>query len=1263
MQTFLQKTAQYIFAKHQLNDLSRICVVIPSRRGVLYFKQALAKLSDKPFLAPEVLAIDDFVAKITGVKQIDQMSLLFELYDVFKEIDPLVNFERFMTWAPTLLNDFDKIDQYLVEPKALFSYMSEAKSLERWQMQMGESQRDKLKKTDKTDRYFKLFENINTVYENLRKNLTARGLVYRGMAYRTLAENVDQYLVQNEPYRKYYIVGFNAMSDAEEKIFKTLIKNKSKAETIWDSDTYYLKTKDQRAGEWLRKYKDSGVFGEWQWESEDLLKSQKNIQIIGVANASMQAKVAGHIYRNWRKEQTEVASQNSTIAIVLGDENLLTPVMNSVDEPSLNITMGLSLKSSMLFTLIDALFEMQRNLVEFKNAEGEIIRIPKFSHRHVVKVLNHPFVRRYFVEGGEKPLHPAPSPAERGSQLPTIADDVSLSDKISEANSPSQQERGSGGEVLDRLSEEGISPQQTPSEANSPSQQERGSGGEVSDRLSEEEISPQQNQNELPSTRFHTTDYLTWKKLKPFARENRRNPTPSEDLLWQELRRSNLADIKFRRQHVIEDYIVDFVNIENKLIVELDGGIHEVNDNPQYDEFRTMELNELGFRVLRFKNEEVFENIGLVKDEILRYLNNRNLSPPAPSPAERGSQPLTIADVSLSDKISEANSLRKRWDESSVERFSDSNSPSQQERGSGGEVSLQGEEILRFTLNEITQKNKVFLGASELIEMGQNDPLYEILFTHWQRSPKKALKSFYALIDIFREIYRTSQDAIETEYLYRFYLILQRLEGILDERKDSISFRSFKTFLYELIKQEKIPFESETNEQLQIMGMLETRTLDFEKIIILSVNEGTLPQGKSQNSLVPFDAFKEFGLPTHNHADAVMSYHFFRLLQSAKEVVLLHVLPSDTYGGGEKSRFILQIEHELKKINTNLNVTYPTISFKSQVTADDAEAKLEIHKTPEIIEIIEKRITEKGLYPSHLNEFISCSIKYYFSQIAGIAEAEEVSEKIEADTFGNWLHKTLENIDNDLMKQDALVSQEHLQAIFEKLDTYLDDAFAETNRGLRRDEGQNYITYQVGRKLLKKFFDFQLQHESFPVQLLGTEEAFNVSFPTQIQGKNLKIKVAGRIDRLDRIDGDKIRVVDYKTGKVESKDLKPSKEQTTYDALMDKGKEKYRQLWLYKYILLKKMESNNIIIGDNVVLKAHENQVMAGIYSFRNIEGGFLTQDVAFTMGESVQDFLQESEKQLVAFASDMLDTSKTFERTNDLETCVYCDFKGICGR
>ena len=168
MQTFLERSAELIYSKHNHAQLSKVCIVLPSRRGVLYFKQALSKLSDVPFLSPDVFAVEDFIMEMTGLRQIDQVALLFELFDVFKEIDPNVAFEKFMTWATTLLNDFDKIDQYLVDAKALFSYMSEAKALERWQMQLGESQRDKNLKTDRTDRYFKLFENIYIVYQNLR---------------------------------------------------------------------------------------------------------------------------------------------------------------------------------------------------------------------------------------------------------------------------------------------------------------------------------------------------------------------------------------------------------------------------------------------------------------------------------------------------------------------------------------------------------------------------------------------------------------------------------------------------------------------------------------------------------------------------------------------------------------------------------------------------------------------------------------------------------------------------------------------------------------------------------------------------------------------------------------------------------------------------------------------------------------------------------------------------------------------------------------
>ena len=1003
MQTFLERSAAHIYSQHNHGQLSKVCVVIPSRRGTLYFKQALAKLSEKPFLAPDVFAIDDFILEMTGLRQIDQVALLFELYDIFKEIDPNVVFEKFITWANILLSDFDKIDQYLVDAKALFSYISEAKALERWQMQLGESQKDRNLKTDRTDRYFKLFENIYIVYHKLRSRLTEKGLVYRGMAYRDLAEKVEKYILEKDRHIKYYFVGFNALSDAEEKIIRTLLKRKNFAETLWDTDTYIMENTYQKAGNWLRYYKNGddkkGIpplyNDEWNWESDELLKGEKNIQIIGVANASVQAKVAGHIYKGWNAAEESCKDENISIheiplalktqtAIVLGDENLLVPVMNSLDESvkDFNITMGLSLRNSMLFTLIDSLFELQRNLVEFKTEEGGTVKIPKFSHRQVVKVLNHPFLRRW--------------------------------------------------ELMNyQASEEGI--------------------------------------------------------LNP----------------------------------------------------------------------------------------------------------------------------------------------------------------------------------IRKTLQEITDRNRVFLSSKELAEISENDPMFEVLFKHWNNKPQNAIKCFYALIDLLRDVYKENQDAIETEYLYQFYLILQRMDGILEDRKETVAMRSFKVFLYEFIKQTKIPFDSETDESLQIMGMLETRSLDFERIIILSVNEGTLPSTNRQNTLIPFDALTDpqFNLPTHNHADSVMAYHFFRLLKRAKEIVLIYILPSDTYGAGEKSRFILQIEHELAKLNPDIKLTYPTVKFIAGDEEKQEETKLEIQKTQDILQFMEKEISEKGIYPSHFNQYIQCSLKYYFNKIAGIAQANEVEEKIGVDTFGNWIHKTFENIDNEFVNNGGVVKKEDLEKVLENIDSYLKQAFKETNQGLRAEEGMNYVLYQVGETIVKKFLTYQIKNETFPLELLDVEKTLKVQFFVDVNNKTIPVKIAGRIDRIDRTTDNHIRVIDYKTGKVEAKDLKINLEDLEIDLLNNKDKDKFRQLWLYKYMVLKQMVSAKGLTIRGIKLKETENTVSSGIYSFRNIDEGFLQQNLEFEMGESIQSFIDKSEEKLQEFVTELLNPEKPFERRKDVENCTYCDYQRICGR
>ena len=973
--SFLNQSASYIFDKHSLAQLKNICVVLPSRRAVYYFKREIAQLSAVPFIAPEVLAVDDFVMRMSGVNQIDAVSLLFELYEIFKKYDPEVKFDRFISWAPTLLRDFDTIDQYLVEnPKSLFEYISEAQLLKKWNLELGKAGKPELEKTQSIEKYFKLFENIYNVYHDLHKSLTDKGLSYRGMAYRHLAENIKALIIDGNEgkiiFEKFYFCGFNALSESEEKIIETLVKT-NRAETLWDADSYFMSNQfNHKAGTLLRQYKGNGKYGKWNWTTDNLLKSEKKMQIIGVENASLQAKIAGYLYAESIKNAPKVST-----AIVLCDENLLQPVMYSLDEhiTDFNITMGLSLRGSMIFTLIDAIFELQQNIAEFKTKDGGKFKMPKFSHRHIFKVLNHPFIRRY---------------------------------------------------------------------------------------------------------------------------------------------------------------------------------------------------------------------------EQIKYASDENKT----------------------------------------------------------------KSVFRETLQEILKRNSVYLSQDEMLAFGGDEPIFKILFSRWGDSSQKSLQAFYDLIDELRSVYRESKDAIETEYLYLFLTILHRLEKILFQNKE-LNLKSFKHFLYELIKQEKIPFSGEPISDLQIMGMLETRCLDFDRVILLSVNEGILPVGKHVNSLIPFDACVEYHLPVHSDQDAVMSYHFFRLLQRAKQIDILYVIPNgEGVGGGgtEKSRFILQIENELAKENENLKITYPKIEF-SQNADNEVVNKIEIQKTDEILKNVRRIIAEKGIYPTSLSTYLRCSLQFYFDKIAGISKREEVDENFGADIFGTWIHNTLEKIDKDF---GPIITKDNIDTILSQIENRLDEAYQEKFGGYVVESGMNYLLKQVAEQLLKDFFKNQQDTQKFPMEVLESEKQIVVEFKREILEKMQNIKIAGRIDRIER-EGETLKVVDYKTGKVVGKDLQKSKEVSLEEALIDPGKEKLRQLWLYQYLMLKNMQDKTLELrGKNI----ENHEVKAKIYSFRNLKEN-LEVNLSFESNPTIVGFIEKSEEILVEIVTKMLNPEIPFLQTNDLQTCERCDFRGICGR
>jgi hypothetical protein len=272
-------------------------------------------------MSPVVMAVDDFVESICTLEIEDPVHLLFDLYETFREIDPDVQFERFMGWASVLLSDLDKIDQYLVKTDYLFDYLSETHALTRWQESLPSGKT--LQSEGGSKQYFSLFENIKKVYWSFRNRLLEKGMAYRGMAYRELAEDEGQ-LLSKKPILKNYILPVSMhLQNPKESLSRSLIKAK-KAEVLWDSDSYYMsENTGVEAGKSLRDYQKSKVFGEWNWTTDHLMQTAKDLTIYGVPNATLQTKVAGQLYQQMR-EKDDPENPIPT-AIVLADENLLLP--------------------------------------------------------------------------------------------------------------------------------------------------------------------------------------------------------------------------------------------------------------------------------------------------------------------------------------------------------------------------------------------------------------------------------------------------------------------------------------------------------------------------------------------------------------------------------------------------------------------------------------------------------------------------------------------------------------------------------------------------------------------------------------------------------------------------------------------------------------------------------------------------------------------------------------------------------------------------
>ena len=428
----------------------------------------------------------------------------------------------------------------------------------------------------------------------------------------------------------------------------------------------------------------------------------------------------------------------------------------------------------------------------------------------------------------------------------------------------------------------------------------------------------------------------------------------------------------------------------------------------------------------------------------------------------------------------------------------------------------------------------------------------------------------------FREI-----DDILYENVSLFETTFKILKNHMKDYDFEISIDALEVLMNQLVNSENLDFQGEPLEGLQFMGLLETRLLDFENIILLSVNEGKLPLGNTQNTYLPFDVRRNFGLNTFLENDSIYAYHFYRLLQNAKNIYLLYNALGSGVNTGEKSRFITQMEmespHKMEHIVIE-NTSEPIL-----------QEPIIIEKTEKVLEKLNEW---KGrISASHLISYLYNPIDFYLNNILKARETEEIEEELSQRNYGNLVHYALDWLYQK--KEGKVLKESDIEDLKPKINEAIDSAISELKHQPELYErGMNYIHKSMAAKVVEHILDYDLGliKDGNSLEIISLEERINAEFSLGENGE--KINFVGYIDRIDRLNG-VVRVIDFKTAKAKNLSMKP-KEEKLEDFISNADSKQALQLSIYAYMVL---HNKGFAV----------NQLQCGIWSFAEIGKGVQT--------------------------------------------------------
>ncbi|MBS7256278.1 PD-(D/E)XK nuclease family protein [Flavobacterium branchiicola] len=481
----------------------------------------------------------------------------------------------------------------------------------------------------------------------------------------------------------------------------------------------------------------------------------------------------------------------------------------------------------------------------------------------------------------------------------------------------------------------------------------------------------------------------------------------------------------------------------------------------------------------------------------------------------------------------------------------------------------------------IKENNYTFITHNKIIELNENpSELFQLLFKKWDGSAIDVLENFSALlIKIKGNFSNDNEDEkIAKSFVYSVFKVINKLINYYSQHTHINNIQTLHAIYKQIIDLAEVSFEGEPLRGLQIMGVLESRVLDFETVIITSMNEGKFPAGKSQNSFIPYDVKRELGLPTFKEKDAIYTYHFYHLLQRAKNIYLIYNTENDGLDAGERSRFITQLEVEKKsKHNLTFDVYNPALP-------NTAYEPIVIPKS-EAVMVRLKEIAVAGFSPSALTSYIRNPIDFYFQKILRIREVEEVEENIALNTLGTIIHETLKNLYEPFVGK--FISESDITSCFALLDNEVLKQFKLVYKEGEIKKGRNLLAFEVAKRNVSNFLKMELEaiKNGDAIQIIALEQTYERELIHP--GLPFPVLIKGNVDRIELRNG-KIRIIDYKTGKVEKNNVILK----SWNGLTQELKnDKIIQVLAYAFMFEEKAGSTPIEVG---------------IISFKNLKSGFL---------------------------------------------------------